>query len=116
MDRTGIVFNVQRFSIHDGPGIRTTVFLKGCPLSCPWCSNPESRSPSRQLMIRDSKCSGCGECAAACSEGAISLPEGEKRQIGMEEPDFETRAPDRDHVERLTRMVSQKGLLVGVDS
>jgi pyruvate formate lyase activating enzyme len=81
MDESGIVFNLQRFSTHDGPGIRTTVFLKGCPLSCPWCANPESQSPSPQLMVRDSRCVGCGECAAACSEGAISLPEGGKRRI-----------------------------------
>ena len=52
----GIIFNIQRFSIHDGPGIRTTVFFKGCPLRCDWCSNPESQASLPQLMTRDIQC------------------------------------------------------------
>ena len=75
MDEKGTIFNVQRFSIHDGPGIRTTVFVKGCPLRCKWCSNPESQQKAPQLMIRVSKCTGCGACVAACPEKAIHLPE-----------------------------------------
>jgi len=81
MSRNGIVFNIQRFSIHDGPGIRTTVFLKGCPLTCPWCSNPESQLEKPQLMTRDIKCSGCGKCASVCPEHAISFSEDQKRLI-----------------------------------
>ena len=57
----GIVYNVQRFSVHDGPGIRTLVFLKGCPLHCRWCANPESQSPQPQIAYNDSKCIGA-EC------------------------------------------------------
>jgi pyruvate formate lyase activating enzyme len=72
----GIVFNIQRYSIDDGPGIRTTVFLKGCPLRCPWCSNPESQSFAPQLFYRRSSCVVCGACAGACPLGAISLREG----------------------------------------
>lgn len=60
------VFNIQRFCINDGPGIRTTVFLKGCMLNCIWCHNPESKSPHPQLMLHTSKCVGCGECISAC--------------------------------------------------
>lgn len=59
----GILFNIQRFSIHDGPGIRTTVFLKGCPLRCPWCHNPEGLSPLPQISFNPDKCIGCGGCA-----------------------------------------------------
>jgi len=69
----GLIFNIQRFSIHDGPGIRTTVFFKGCPLRCLWCSNPESQDVRPQIMVRDAKCIGCGECAKACPEKAISM-------------------------------------------
>lgn len=58
----GIVFNIQKFSIHDGPGIRTTIFLKGCPLHCPWCSNPESQDPNIQLVWDHKKCIGCNTC------------------------------------------------------
>lgn len=65
----GIVFNIQRFSTHDGPGIRTTVFLKGCPLRCFWCQNPESQSIKPTLMINDSACTGCGRCIEKCSVG-----------------------------------------------
>jgi pyruvate formate lyase activating enzyme len=67
----GVVFNIQRFSIHDGPGIRTTVFLKGCPLHCGWCSNPESARPTPEIITRDAKCIGCGKCVEACSQQAI---------------------------------------------
>jgi len=66
----GIVFNVQRFSIHDGPGIRTTVFLKGCPLRCFWCHNPEGLRSGPELQVFPRLCIACGACGAVCSEGA----------------------------------------------
>lgn len=62
------VFNIQRFSLHDGPGIRTTVFLKGCPLSCPWCHNPESRDSRPQLAIQADRCLDCGACLSVCPQ------------------------------------------------
>ena len=63
MEARGIVFNIQKFSIHDGPGIRTTVFLKGCPLRCRWCSNPESQLPGVQILYHSDSCLHCG-CTA----------------------------------------------------
>lgn len=66
---TGLVFDIQRFCIHDGPGIRTAVFLKGCPLACPWCHNPESQSTARELFYTPTLCIGCGACVAACPHG-----------------------------------------------
>jgi len=69
----GLVFNIQRFSIHDGPGIRTTVFMKGCPLRCRWCSNPESWNPYPEIMTYDIKCIKCGKCAEICPEEAITI-------------------------------------------
>jgi pyruvate formate lyase activating enzyme len=68
----GLIFNIQKFSVHDGPGIRTTVFMKGCPLQCLWCSNPESKDFSVNLMVRDINCRGCGACVKACPQGAIT--------------------------------------------
>lgn len=75
-DIRGIVFDIQRYSIHDGPGIRTNVFLKGCPLSCAWCHNPESWSCHRQLSYVPSTCMGCGECQKVCGAGAHSIKDG----------------------------------------
>ena len=72
---TGLVFNIQRFSVHDGPGIRTTVFLKGCPLRCAWCSNPEGLTAAPQLMHVRNNCAGCLKCIEACPHGAASLTE-----------------------------------------
>jgi pyruvate formate lyase activating enzyme len=69
---TGLVFDIKKFSIHDGPGIRTTVFFKGCPLSCWWCHNPEGQSPQPELVLRESRCIGCGACLEVCDQGAIS--------------------------------------------
>lgn len=65
------IFDIQRFSIHDGPGIRTTVFFNGCPLHCPWCSNPESQRGRTELMHFARKCTHCGRCFRACPNGAI---------------------------------------------
>lgn len=64
------LFDIQRFSVQDGPGIRTSVFLKGCPLRCYWCHNPESAQFEREIMFYPEKCVGCGKCSIVCPEGA----------------------------------------------
>jgi len=71
--KEGAVFNIQRYSIHDGPGIRTTVFLKGCSLRCFWCQNPESQAIRPELFFDKSKCTRCGRCVEVCPTGASSL-------------------------------------------
>ena len=72
-----ILFDIKRYAIHDGPGIRTTLFLKGCPLRCVWCHNPESWSSAKQRLYKQVKCIGCSSCVDACPEGALKLtPEG----------------------------------------
>ncbi|MBN2241794.1 MAG: glycyl-radical enzyme activating protein [Acidobacteria bacterium] len=66
-----VITNIQGFSIHDGPGIRTVVFFKGCPLACRWCANPECLSPEPQIGFIETLCTDCGECSQICAEGAI---------------------------------------------
>jgi pyruvate formate lyase activating enzyme len=74
----GLIFNIQGYSIHDGPGIRTTVFMKGCPLRCKWCANPESMNPFSEVSHTYEKCVKCYRCIEICPYGAISIPkEGE---------------------------------------
>ncbi len=80
-DVKGTIFNIQRYSIHDGPGIRTTVFFKGCPLRCLWCQNPESQTFQQELFFNRDRCTGCGRCLPACPEKAIEIVEGRSRTL-----------------------------------
>lgn len=71
--RQPLIFDIKRYAINDGPGIRLTIFFKGCPLSCRWCHNPESISPKQQKLFSSARCIGCGECAQACPQDAIRI-------------------------------------------
>ncbi len=73
---TGIVFNVQRYSVHDGPGIRTTAFLKGCPLACPWCHNPEGMATAPEVLVLADRCVGCLACVEACPQPPVERADG----------------------------------------
>jgi pyruvate formate lyase activating enzyme len=70
---SGMLFDIKRYAIHDGPGIRGTAFFKGCPLSCSWCHNPESQSRDPELLYRPSRCVGCGRCVSICPEKAVRM-------------------------------------------
>lgn len=78
---TGLIFDVQRFSVHDGPGIRTTVFLKGCPLRCLWCQNPESISRRPEIVYIASRCIECDKCQERCPHNAVRAVDGSKEII-----------------------------------
>ena len=85
--QSGIVFNIQKYSVHDGPGIRTVVFLSGCPLHCKWCSNPESQQTTPQLAYNRSKCltvDQCIRCMEVCSAGAIHTDDENRAKINRE--------------------------------
>ena len=71
--KEGRIFNIEKYAIHDGPGIRTTIFFKGCPLRCWWCHNPEGQDFEPELVYREGRCIGCGECIKTCSRRALSL-------------------------------------------
>ena len=76
--KEGLVFNIQKFCINDGPGIRTTVFFKGCPLRCKWCHTPESKSCKPQILFDAKKCVLCGACGLVCPQGAHKFEDGHK--------------------------------------
>ncbi|GAA0748241.1 trans-4-hydroxy-L-proline dehydratase activase [Clostridium oceanicum] len=74
--KKGTIINIQKYSVHDGPGIRTTVFFKGCPLNCWWCHNPETQNKRHQIMFFKERCKGCGICIKRCPENAIKIIDG----------------------------------------
>ena len=87
MGTIGQIFDIQSFSVHDGPGCRTTVFMTGCPLQCRWCANPESWIHGKHLMFAQASCQwekGCDVCAAVCPSGAISMAPGRAPQVNWE--------------------------------
>lgn len=74
----GLIFDIKKFAIHDGPGIRTTVFMKGCPLRCAWCHNPESWKREPEILFYERNCIGCGKCFEVCPSGALRLEDGQR--------------------------------------
>ncbi|MEZ0575149.1 choline TMA-lyase-activating enzyme [Halodesulfovibrio aestuarii] len=73
IERKGLIFNVQKYNMYDGPGVRTLVFFKGCPLRCKWCSNPESQSRKAQILFKKNLCTNCGRCVPVCPVGIHSI-------------------------------------------
>ena len=86
---SGYVFDIKRFATHDGEGIRTTIFLKGCPLRCAWCQNPEGLHPVLQLLYMETKCMHCGSCAAAAIHGGVSMQDGRIKLVRDAVEDWE---------------------------
>lgn len=137
---TGICFDIQRFCVHDGPGIRTTVFLKGCPLRCGWCHNPEGLSKKTQVQFFEESCIGCNSCRGERTVEAASLcPTGALKQCGevfAEEDLLEKVLADRDFygekggvtfsggecliqadfVARMLRRIKNEGITTAVDT
>jgi choline TMA-lyase-activating enzyme len=81
LERKALIFNIQKYNMYDGPGIRTIVFFKGCPLRCKWCSNPEGLVRKHQVMFKKNSCSNCGACAAVCPVGMHTM----SRETGIHE-------------------------------
>ncbi|MDY3014490.1 MAG: glycyl-radical enzyme activating protein [Evtepia sp.] len=106
MEKTATIFDIGRFRNTDGPGIRTILFFKGCPLSCRWCSNPFGLSPKPQLVVNPVKCTGCGTCAEVCGQGVNQVTAGEKVQVDFDHCTLCGACVD--HCPAGTRMISGK--------
>ena len=89
--KKGLITDIQRFSLNDGPGIRTTVFFKGCNMRCEWCHNPETISYKKEIMLYESKCIGCGKCFEVCPLGLHKIEDG-KHIIDRENARFAANA------------------------
>lgn len=86
MDKKGLIFDIQGFSVHDGPGDRTLIFLSGCPLRCEWCANPEGKKLKQNLLFTSGRCKAvqnhCKSCVAACPRGAVTMDRSKGRSEG----------------------------------
>ena len=80
VERKALIFNIQKYNLYDGPGIRTLVFFKGCPLRCLWCSNPEGQLRGHQILFKQDRCVDCGACASVCPAG-VHVMEGNRHVI-----------------------------------
>lgn len=83
VERKALIFNIQKYNLYDGPGIRTLVFFKGCPLRCLWCSNPEGQLRSYQILFKKDRCVDCGACAAVCPQGVHVMDSATGRHVIM---------------------------------
>lgn len=91
----GKLFNIQKYSVNDGPGIRTLAFFKGCPLSCKWCSNPESQKMNPEIMFFNNLCKLCGACEVTCENNCISVEKDTLNSIIIKKMSFEISTPNR---------------------
>jgi len=99
--QSGTIFDIKKYSINDGPGIRTTVFFSGCPLACLWCHNPESQSLTPELLYRENRCLLCGACVDICPQNAISMESKVSRRLTIESQEtFDSIITDREKCTR----------------
>ena len=103
-EERGLVFLIQRYSVQDGPGLRTTIFMKGCPLRCQWCQNPESLKSYPELMTHDTKCILLNKCVEACPVGAITIDRQAGRQVDRSICDLCFQCVDACHTKALSRV------------